>query len=427
MLTVVYGLNSPAKAFINSKHNSGNNVFACTSGQEQFEGQQSISLIDLAQIPDNQIERIVICSNFFSEICKSFDEHNIPLEKVFFFDHTRSRLLSYDQVISSEVRYENILYAVYDLSTHLPCFDVFNFAVLAEIERQRLSMQHIHFIILHNRESKDTISQSPMLFHEPHDFAWRIDKVVKAVLSCIPSHIAISEFPFRDDAIEYLKNKENIFPSEIKTNGFSPAINTRSLKNVAENVDLSVLQAPINAKKIVNQFLQSIEPSLKPVVITLREYDSQPKRNSDIAQWAQFLNNIDHNKYCPIIVRDTYLSSQQPDERLKNFIHFPHASIDFTIRLALYEQAYINMGVSCGPNYGISFIKGAKSIIFQMTDEDNPANSSLTAIRSGLEIGKDFFFNDSDLQMTIWEKDNAPWLLKTFNALVAKIEALKGD
>jgi hypothetical protein len=128
-------------------------------------------------------------------------------------------------------------------------------------------------------------------------------------------------------------------------------------------------------------------------------------------------------------VRDAELGAEPASPVLQKYIHFPLASLDFTLRLALYEKAYINMGVSCGPNYGISFIKGARSIIFQMTDDDNPANSTLTAQRSGLSIGEDFFFNDNKLQKTIWKKDDCEHLYNAFEQLLALInnKTYKGD
>jgi hypothetical protein len=421
MHTIVYGLNAPAKLFIKSAFNIGSTLFASTSGDEQFEGEQAMSILDLAAMPPDKVSRIAVCSTFFSEICGVFKKHNIDLGKVYFFDHTRTLLLSQKDVLAPKIAPNEVLYAVYDLSTHLACFDVLNFAVLAEVERKRLGKKYIHFLIAHDRTYNNP--RSTILFHEHHDHAWRVNNILKAAFMCIPTQLAISEFPFKEDLEVFLKEKPTVFPNDFKTNFLSPPINTLSLKSVKDEHDLSVLCAPPNAKKIVTKFLTTIPDDLKPIVITLREYDSQLKRNSDIAQWGRFLSDLDLSQYYPIIVRDSYHSSEPPDPRLSQFAHFPQASIDFTVRLALYEKAYLNMGVSCGPNYAISFIRGAKSIIFQMIDEDNPANSSLTAVRSGLDIGKDFFFNDSEYQKTIWQKDDYTQLKSAFEALIDKIKS----
>ncbi len=420
MVTIVYGLNSPAHAFIKSAYNTGNNIFACTAGNEEFSGQRAISLAELSQMDINSIERIVICSMFFSEICQSLASYQIPLQKVYFFDHTRTVLIPYEQVVEQQILPSDILYAVYDLSVHLACYDVFNFVVLADVERRKQHKKFIHFLIVHDRSYHQPMNA--LLFHEQHDHAWRIDKILKAVCACVPSKLAIAEFAFKQELTDFLVHKEAVFPSAYKTQHFGPVLNTLALKQALLSHRLSVLSAPQNAKNIVSQFLATLPANTKPVVITLREYGSQPKRNSDIEQWAKFLQQLDLQQYCPVIIRDTYHNSEQPDPRLSQFVHFPQAALDFTIRLALYERAYINMGVSCGPNYGISFIQGARSIIFQMTDEDNPANSSLTAQRSGLEIGQDFFFNDSPLQKTVWQKDDCEQMQAAFWQLVALIE-----
>lgn len=420
MVTVVYGLNSPAHAFIKSAYNTGQNIFACTAGNEEFAGQRAISLAELAQMDIIGIERIVICSMFFSEICQSLASYQIPLQKVYFFDHTRTALIPYDQVVERQILPSDILYAVYDLSVHLACYDVFNFVVLADVERRKQNKKFIHFLLVHDRS--DDQPMSALLFHEQHDHAWRIDKILKAVFACVPSKLAIAEFAFKEELTAFLAQKDAVFPAAYKTQQRGPVLNTLALKQAVQSHRLSVLSAPANAKNMVSQFLATLPANTKPVVITLREYGSQPKRNSDIDQWAKFLHQLDLTVYCPVIIRDTYHNAELPDPRLRPFVHFPQAALDFTVRLALYEQAYINMGVSCGPNYGISFIKGARSIIFQMTDEDNPANSSLTAQRSGLAIGQDFFFNDSQLQKTIWQKDDCEHMQTAFAQLVALIE-----
>ncbi|MFK3863437.1 hypothetical protein [Pseudoalteromonas rhizosphaerae] len=423
MYTIIYGISSPTELFLKSSINTGNNLFACTDGGESYKGTQALSLEDLALVPHDQIDRIIICSMFVSEICNGLREKGLPLERTYFFDHTKKKLIHYNALLAKQVSSEDILYAVYDLSVHLACFDVINFVVLAEIARIEQHKTHIQFILVHDRSTAGE-NFNTLRFHDADDYAWRIEKIVKTVFTCVPSYISITEFPFKEDAFIFLATKENVFPESYYTNKKSPAINTLLLRSVPLKYDMSVLSAPLVGKNLAASFLNSLPDNKKIIVITLREYEAQPKRNSDIAQWSAFLDSLDLTIYCPVIIRDTYQSTEKPDDRLKKYIHCPQASMDFCVRLALYELAYINMGVSSGPNYSISFVKGARSIIFQMIDENNPASSSWTAKRSGLEIGKDFFFNDSKLQMTIWEKDDLNHLQHAFDILVARINTL---
>ncbi len=427
-ITVVYGTTSIADAFINSRYNRENNVFACTQGGEFFHGIAAISLNELMDIEISTIERVVICSVFVSDILKSLIEINIPIELIHYYNHAEQKLITCSELIIPRVQKNSVLHAVYDLSCNLPCFDVCNFVVLAEMERIKQKKQFIHFIILPDRSSGyDHFGIRK--FHSEEDYQWRVDKIVKSMMACLPSTLSISELPYREAIANLLDPQCCCFPEQAKNLTDAHPFNTRLLRSFYDkqaNTSLSVLKAPQNAQHLVNQYLDKELNGRKLITITLREYQHQTKRNSRINDWGKFLATLDLGKYYPLIVRDFYTSTETTPTELSAYDQFLPASIDFTVRLALYEKAYINMGVSTGPTYTISFLKSARSIVFQMLDEDNPATSSETTKRSGIEIGKNFFFNDNPNQLTIWADDTYENLVHAFSSLTQRIENTKG-
>ncbi len=84
--------------------------------------------------------------------------------------------------------------------------------------------------------------------------------------------------------------------------------------------------------------------AIPPVVITLREVQNQPERNSQINQWLKFADSIKDQHYV-VFVRDT-AKAHKP---LSGFDTFPRASTNVYVRAALYQRAYCNLMVGNGP------------------------------------------------------------------------------
>jgi 6-hydroxymethylpterin diphosphokinase MptE-like len=83
----------------------------------------------------------------------------------------------------------------------------------------------------------------------------------------------------------------------------------------------------------------------RPVVITLREARYWPARNSDLDAWETVARHLKDRGESVIFVRD----AAKADEILLGFESMAQASRDLHIRLALYQQAKLNLTVSTGP------------------------------------------------------------------------------
>ncbi len=80
----------------------------------------------------------------------------------------------------------------------------------------------------------------------------------------------------------------------------------------------------------------------RPVVVTLRETDYYPTRNSNIPAWTEWARGSGEDV---VFVRDT----AKADESLPGFETCPRASRDLHYRAALMRAASCNLMVSCGP------------------------------------------------------------------------------
>lgn len=416
MNTIVYGITASTEMFLRSEFNNNDNIFACTSGGEQFQDEPALSIHDLANLENKQTVRVVICSEFVFDILNSLKKIDILPEQCFFFNHMSGELVPCLTLLSDRAGTESTLFAFYDLSYNLPCFDVTTFVVLAEMERQKQNKKHIQFVIVPSRSEGE---QGLNVYHETSDVNWRIEKLVKALFSCLPACIGIDQ-PFSKDFIQNYKNLNvTTYPDNYFNNPRQLAGDFSVLKSYASNnVKLSNLAPPKQACEIVDSYISNQIGNKKLITITLREYWSNAEqRNSNFTAWLDFALSLDQDEYFPLIIRDTYKVGEPLPKKYSSLPTYPTAAIDLTIRLALYQRAYVNMGVDNGPLYPISYLSGARSIIFRWCTNDIPNLSDRTNELHFFEVGKNHFFNDNKFQINAWMEDSLENIQQQFSAL----------
>jgi hypothetical protein len=297
------------------------------------------------------------------------------------------------------------------------------FAILAEAERAKQQCDHIYFIIVPNRSSnKDYIGLN--LFHSEADIHWRLEHITKPAFNCIPTCIGVSQLGYREEAHCRYSDEKYIFPHAYVEKNYKHQWCLNDYQPIIKaGFDLAVLTPPKNAEEIVESFVQSFSNNKKIITVTLREYDKQSDRSNNISQWIKFLDSIDQTKFFPVIVRDTYYSAQRLPKELKAYTSFPLASVDLSIRLALYKKAYLNMGVSSGPLYPIHFLSKARAIIFQFVSKTNPSNTIHTLKNHGTPQGEHYYFRDNDFQRIIWQDDTNENINNAFTTMVNDIES----
>jgi hypothetical protein len=410
MLCVLYGINACTKACEKLLSSSYEFIYVTTKGGENYNGALTMSLEQLSQLNKvKKVNKVVICSMYVSEISEALIDVSISKGVIYYYNLSQSCI---NPIINSHnndmIHHDDISYCFYDLACNLPTFDCVQFCILAELKRIEQGRKFIHFVIVPDRSiNKSNISINQ--YHSNSDTLWRITHIVEQVFSLLPSVIGISSLTFREQSTWYTKNckEKQIFPLGFLANKKDHAIHQHMLiEPVSQGKKLSAFKAHDEAVKLVTEFMSAQVGTKLAIVITLREYDDQPQRNSNYQAWSKFLNSLDSTRYHPVIVRDTYKSSLPLPNELAGFSVFPLAAIDTNIRVALYEQAYINMAKTNGAFYICNFIPNAKSITFIDVDDSNPTVSTETWGRSGYYPGEDAFLRDNNFQKIVWDNDS---------------------
>jgi hypothetical protein len=172
------------------------------------------------------------------------------------------------------------------------------------------------------------------------------------------------------------------------------------------------LRAAPLAKQAIAKILDDLAP---PIVITLRETQSQLHRNSSLKSWIRFARDMTARGELVVFVRDT----EKATEEIPGFATFPIASIDLHARIALYERAKINMFVANGPAV-LNWHLDAPFLMFSELDPKHtssyePAWPEWWPDHHGIEAGAQFpWFNER--QKIIWQRD-------TYETISAAYEA----
>jgi hypothetical protein len=140
-----------------------------------------------------------------------------------------------------------------------------------------------------------------------------------------------------------------------------------------------------------------------PITITLREAKHWPKRNSNVPDWVRFARDLQAKGEHVIFVRDTC----RANEPLEDFETWPHASFKVATRMALYQEAKVNLFVSNGPA-GLGLFSDRPYLYFLRVykDKEYEANNPDWWVRAnGIGEGEQWPWAMPEQRM-IWKADS---------------------
>jgi hypothetical protein len=152
----------------------------------------------------------------------------------------------------------------------------------------------------------------------------------------------------------------------------------------------------------------------------LRQYAVDPQRNSNIDDWARFARGLDPTRYCAIIVPDTDRSFESQGQ-FEGLPIFREASWNLGLRMALYELAFMNMFVNCGPGSLCILNSVCPYLFFKISVDGVELASANTLQLMGFVVGETPKFA-TRFQRWIWEDDRLEVLKREFAAMASTIE-----
>lgn len=141
-------------------------------------------------------------------------------------------------------------------------------------------------------------------------------------------------------------------------------------------------------------------PSTKLVVITMRETHIKPLRNSTIEAWIQAADWMHSIGLEPVFIPDT----ENPDRVFGGHKSCKRAATDVQYRLAMYERAYLNVGVNNGP-MALNFFSRRPMLYFRPVTPAYPESTLEFWDKNGIPFkSQPAWF--TVLQRIIWDADD---------------------
>src|SRR4029077_7518832 len=109
---------------------------------------------------------------------------------------------------------------------------------------------------------------------------------------------------------------------------------------------IASLRAPADELREIDAWAQAHVGSGGLGGITLRGYGFMPARNSNMPAWIAFARSLNANQYCPVFIPDTHDTIAGLPSEVRDFTDFPEAAWNIALRMALYERAFVNLGIN---------------------------------------------------------------------------------
>jgi hypothetical protein len=320
-----------------------------------------------------------------------------------------------------------ILYAFYDLQVSQITYDAAWFAIAADRARRGLGLDRMHFVVVPG--TRDGLREERAAYEGAVDHdarLWRLHNIVIPIFGLVPAAAGYTLLPDRQAAGALrARAGRHIYPHSYEPAlpiGHHPSELLQAAR--AGDTDMAVLQSPVQARRFVDRWLAPRLAGRRLVTITLRDYAFMPARNSDTRAWATFARGLPRDRYLPVFVLDTQ-RTLDPVPELGDLEIAPDASWSVPLRLALYERAFLNLGVNNGPLLMGALGARTRLLVFKMITPSVPQTTEEFMRRLGFEIGGQLPFA-TPLQRLVWEDDRLPVIEREFDAMVARIEAAEG-
>ena len=316
------------------------------------------------------------------------------------------------------------LYAFYDLGVAPITFDFLWFLVGAELERQRLGVHGVHVVIVpgpHRGLRKEPAELENCL--DPSERRARVNTVLVPACAFLSRLAGVTIASSRGQAAQLVQLACGaVFPTRYEPAFPSYPGPQEPLRAAREDgARVGVLRATAADLRAVDEWLAARGCQARVVTITLRNYGYVPERNSNLVAWREFGRRLDPGRFSVVFVPDTSQCLAGGVMGLQDFPVSVEAAMVLGLRMALYERAYLNLGVNNGP-MGLCWLNDqTRYITFKMLSDAAPHTTPEYMEFLGFKIGESLPFA-TPWQRWVWQDDDLEVIESIFAKMLSRLE-----
>lgn len=325
------------------------------------------------------------------------------------------------ELLSSSRESRQVVLATYDFERHPVSYDFAFFLQAAEIYRKLSRSEGIVVSIVRpdDMQNMPGVSKEADAIVDSHARDFRVFHICTQLAELMRTSGVVS---VKKRSVQTLIQENR----DLKLVRFpGPEIDHHSgyYRLINDNPDLVTgLAASVEAHRFVKTWLDTFQVGRKILCITLRQYRFDPERNSNLAEWAAFLDRVDPAEFAVVVLPDTDHIVDFKTSQLGKYPCFEPACFDVDLRFALYEAAYLNMFVNNGPGAASMLDKKVRYLMFKILVPSVPHCTEEFLRWNGFEIGKTPKFA-TPFQKWVWADDDATALWNAFYEMKTKIDA----
>jgi len=323
---------------------------------------------------------------------------------------------------------EDSLLFFYDLETSPITFDFTSYLAAAEVERRLRGFSALNVVFVLG--SQGGVRQELPDYDAAVDRdarLWRFHHMLVPMLALLPSVRGYAVCGSRAEAEALFPgDSAHVYPSDYRV--FLPRQPSKRVihEHARRGVPIwPMLRATERGRHLIREFLEREAKGRRPVVITLRNYDYTPQRNSRNEDWVAFANSLDRSVYAPIFVHDSETAMRRPPADFSGHVVCEAATWNLELRMALYEAAWVNMALMHGPLELCWYNETARYLFF-ITVGSAGVTTAEAMQENGHRIGRDLDFA-KPYQRIVWEGDRLDVLQREFAAFEASPDARPPD
>lgn len=357
-----------------------------------------------------RIIRKIIKNGFywsFLRVLRRFTKpHNRPIKIIMDAIYSLKKHLT--SFLSSQKNEKGCFVAAYDLSSNSVSFDFAFF--LAAAESFAIKQGEESFVVSIVRKKNDAFKGSVYSsVVDDESLKWKLDNIIIPLISLYPKCSGYNILPKEED-LNLLPKDRLIYP-RFYNNNYSPVMDYKEIFKILEEDIFSGFRATKQGTRYIESWFKEKKISNPVVTITIRNYNFDVARNSNIDEWIKFANWLIKEGYAPIFIPDTD-SSFNIGSSLNSFDVFRECCWNLGLRMSVYENSYLNF-VTAGPASIAQLNRTVKYISMNMLSEGSQQASLKNFKKMGLEIGANFKFSKW-YQILSFKQDNYENILQEF-------------
>jgi hypothetical protein len=300
---------------------------------------------------------------------------------------------------------------VYDTLVNPVTFDFMYYMYYADCMRRRMGKRYIDILFVNRADLAQSREENYVAAIGDDNIYWRISNLLVPMTRLYEAvgRVCIVD---KDMAFEIAEGYSTIHPQ-----GYSYS----TPKTAAIRLDDPGYEygQALTVSKTAQQIIEAYIPSSdkrRIVTITLRTYDYIPVRNSSVASWVAFARTLDPTRFRVIFVPDASKQGVQTFHEIKEFETFDFVCWNIELRAALYQRAWMNMGIVCGPLTLSALMDNVLTVMIDRT-LDYPEEFRNNILSNGVIPGEAPHFYSKTCRFYLG-LDNEETIRKVFNNYV---------